>query len=327
MTTTLGPTDQQIETMRDHVMTSIAMSERKTLASTVRGREKRRKFVWLAVASGITAAALVVVGVTWPLGSGGASAQAAEALHDAATLTVLTADPIVGPGEYLKIETSESYSTTGMNADGDFVSWLAPSTRALYVPGTQSDDWVLERYRLEPTTFFGDGAQELAMKDWAINRVDKLTNGIFRAPEGFAFAATLADTSAMPHDPQKLYDYFVATDRGGSNSVEENVWVRITDLLRTGTVPADLRAALYGAASLVPGVEIIPGGATVDGQMGIVLGRVESSRTTRQDIIIDPTNGLLLGERMVLSAERSGAPAGTIISATSVRTSIVDSAP
>jgi len=323
---TLGPTDQQIESMREHVMTSIALSERTAHTSGVRGKKTRRKIVWLAVASSVTAATLVVVGATWP-GNSGASAQAAEVLHRAAMLTVLTTDPVVGPGQYLKIETSENYSTTGMNSAGDFVSWLAPSTRTLYVPGTPSDDWVLERYLMEPTTFFGDGAREAAMKEWSINRFDKYTNGIFHAPEGYDFATTFADTSALPRDPQKLYDYFVSTDKGGSNSLAENVWVRITDLLRTGIVPADFRAALYGAASLVPGVEIIPGGATVHGRTGIVLGRLENSRNARQDIIIDPANGLILGERVVLTAEQSMAPAGTLVAATSVRTSIVDSAP
>ena len=48
----------------------------------------------------------------------------------------------------------------------------------------------------------------------------------------------------MPRDPAALRGHFYDAYTGGSASIDEDVWVRIADLLRTGEVPADLRAAL-----------------------------------------------------------------------------------
>jgi RNA polymerase sigma-70 factor (ECF subfamily) len=55
----------------------------------------------------------------------------------------------------------------------------------------------------------------------------------------------------------------------------------IGDLLRTGLVPADLRASLYKAAALIPGVTITDTQATLDGRTGIATGRVEEETNMR----------------------------------------------
>ncbi|MBT2513287.1 hypothetical protein [Arthrobacter sp. ISL-30] len=47
----------------------------------------------------------------------------------------------------------------------------------------------------------------------------------------------------------------------------------------------------------------------------------------RTDIIIDPTSGLVIGEQDVLLKDYPGSPAGTVSTWTSVKTSIVNSAP
>ena len=67
--------------------------------------------------------------------------------------------------------------------------------------------------------------------------------------------------------------------------------------------------------------------ATLDGRKGISIGRTESKTAERQDIIIDPTNGLVIGERLVILNGQPGIPAGTALGSTSVTTSVVNSAP
>lgn len=92
-------------------------------------------------------------------------------------------------------------------------------------------------------------------------------------------------------------------------------------------VPADLRAALYKAAALIPGVTVTDEQATLDGRKGIAIGRVETASHRRQDIIIDPKTGLLIGEREVLTAPEGSMPAGTATTWTAIETTISGTAP
>src|SRR5205823_12699838 len=64
----------------------------------------------------------------------------------------------------------------------------------------------------------------------------------------------------------------------------------IADRLRTGVVPADLRAALYKTAALIPDVTAGDRQATVDCRAGIAIGIPTPDGGTRRDIIIDPTS-------------------------------------
>jgi RNA polymerase sigma-70 factor (ECF subfamily) len=114
---------------------------------------------------------------------------------------------------------------------------------------------------------------------------------------------------------------------GQGQSIDGEALVFIADLLRTGMVPADLRAALYKAAALIPGVSVTDGQATLGGRKGIAIGRVEETSHTRQDIIIDPKTGLLIGERQVLTQAQGPIPAGTATTLTTIGTSVSDTAP
>jgi RNA polymerase sigma-70 factor (ECF subfamily) len=104
--------------------------------------------------------------------------------------------------------------------------------------------------------------------------------------------------------------------------------VSIADTLRTGVVPAELRAALYKAVAGIPGVTITDNAVTLDGHTGIAFGR-EEKNGIRQEIIIDPHTGMLVGEREVLLRDGllPGVPAGESMGWTTVTTSVVDSAP
>ena len=102
--------------------------------------------------------------------------------------------------------------------------------------------------------------------------------------------------------------------------------VFIADLLRTGLVPADLRAALYKAAAMIPGVTIMEGQANLDGRTGVAIGRTEGT-LMRQEIIIDPKTGQVIGERQVLTKDYGVMPTGTPLAWTAVETSVSDTAP
>jgi len=91
-------------------------------------------------------------------------------------------------------------------------------------------------------------------------------------------------------------------------SPESEAFVTIADGLRTGVVPADLRAALHKAAALIPGVTVGDRRATVDGRTGIAIGVPSPDGVVRTGIIIDPTSGLVIGEQDVLLWDCSLSP-------------------
>ncbi|PRY67200.1 hypothetical protein B0I08_10795 [Glaciihabitans tibetensis] len=327
MTRTLGPTAEQVRTMRQSIFSQISDEPPLVSRRVAAGGRGRTRIAFAAV--GAAAAAALVVGSIFLPGGPDSSAEAATILNDAADLSIASAEIVAKSGQYLRIETHASYTNVGSSADGEKVSWVAPETTVVYKPADSDAEWVMERRQEIPTEFFGEGAEAAAMESWEDSKNSATQNGIFRARDAAFYGSPdpAWATDFLPRDPQKLYEYIRDEYNGGSTNADEDAWVRITALLRTGTAPADLRSALYSVAAMIPGIEIVPGGATLNGRTGIAIGRFEPARDERQDIIVDPTTGDLIGERTVRTVAGFGAPAGITRAATSVTTSVVTSTP
>ncbi|MCC9204998.1 CU044_5270 family protein [Arthrobacter sp. zg-Y769] len=299
----------------------------------------RRRLVLASAAAALLVGGIVIADVVRPNGPG-ATAEAAEVLNDAAEATIRTSDPLVGPGQYLKIET-KALTYGGMQAaDGSDISWQETVSDQLYIPADKEAEWVWDRGERIPLESSSDAAKAAAAETAKLLQKGKgglpnPTVGIQRAPGG-AFYGTapmviigtsLQDAGSLPRDPQALLDLIYERTKGANKTPERAAFVTIADGLRTGAVPADLRAAMYKAAALIPGVVVGDRQATVDGRTGIAIGLASPEGTSRDDIIIDPATGLVIGEQDVLLKDFSGSPAGTVSSWTSVQTSVVDSAP
>jgi hypothetical protein len=135
------------------------------------------------------------------------------------------------------------------------------------------------------------------------------------------------DLDALPDDPQELLEHIHRVRQGQSASTEEQVMVFITDMLRSGLVPAEQRAVLYQTLMLVPGVDVTAGTAVLDGRTGVAIGRWEAQREERQEIIIDPDTGAFIGERFILTADMDTVPAGAVSMSAAVTTTVVDTVP
>lgn len=337
MITDLGPSAEQIQSMRRNVMKHV---EDRSL-SRERTRRPRRvsaqRIGLIALGAGVLAAALVVTSVIMPGGTKvGTAANAAEFLGTAAVTTLHSSDPTPGPGQYLRVSTN-AVDLVDATPQGSTttLAWLDPSTIVVYIPADRSGKWIQERHNLRPTTFFGD-SEKLAMQNFEGIQKSPAMEGIIRE-NGGAFYETLApgqkvaqeyDVEKLPRDPGALRDYFYNSYVGGSASIDENVWKRMTELLRTPGLSAGLRAPLYKAMALVPGVKIIDSDVNVNGHTGVALGRTDPARPSMSlEVIIDPSTGLLIGERMVNLVKDGAIPAGTNISWTAIETDVVDSAP
>lgn len=279
-----------------------------------------------AIAFGV-ATALVLSNVVGLAGwRGGADAAAAAALSDAAAATIKTSDPIVNPGQYLEVSTQAVYSVEGDDGSGHGAAYLATQNGQMYVPANHKDDWVWVRDPSTVAQTFGAASERAAA---SVADQSKVAD-IIRAADGAWYNGKPTEWGfdQLPRDPQQLLNYIYRTTAGQGVSPDGEALVFIADTLRTGVVPADLRAALYDAAAGIPGVKITDQAATLDGQTGIAFGRDESNGV-RQEIIIDPSTGLMIGERQVLLRDNllPGVPAGESMGWTTVMTTVVDSAP
>jgi RNA polymerase sigma-70 factor (ECF subfamily) len=290
-----------------------------------------------SAAAALLVGGIVVAEVVRP--SPGAIAEAAEVLNNAAAATIQTSDPVVGPGQYLKIDTTSvnaaAVSLGDPGTGGRSVEWLDKSSDHLYVPSDQTAEWIWNREARIPTTFFSEEAKAEATKYQQTQAGDSIRMGeLLRAPGGnfyraprllFAGLPLLEGVKTLPRDPQALLDTIRQLDNPDRSEAE--TLESIAAALQTGVVPADLRAALYKAAALIPGVTVVDREANLDGKTGTAIGIEDPDRGTRMDIIIDPATGLLIGQREVRMTAGETFPAGTATSWTSVQTSVVNSAP
>jgi hypothetical protein len=111
-------------------------------------------------------------------------------------------------------------------------------------------------------------------------------------------AAEFEDLGLLPRDPESLLDA-IRDDPSTEPDDDLGVLVRIGSLLGRGDADPGLRAALFRAAALLPGVEL--GGEVKDR-----LGRLGEEITIRTEgvvvrLIVEPDSSLLLGYETVAS--------------------------
>lgn len=127
----------------------------------------------------------------------------------------------------------------------------------------------------------------------------------------------------LPRGAEPLYQWLrdATAHRGSTPSGMFHYGMQV---LRAGLMPADLRADWYRALAMIDGVRVVGTVTTPDGRTGLALGFDEPRE--RRELILDPTNGDFIGERMVAGTEPDYpwiAP-GTVTSLVSVTTTVVD---
>ncbi len=292
----------------------------------------RSRWRWAAISSVAATALTVTLVLSDVVGlagwRGGAETAAAAVLEQAASSAGQLSDPAVSDGEYLLVETTAMYVSS---TDG--VSFPTLTTDQMYIPADRDDDWVWFRPLSEPYGSFGPESQAASEENFASiyaehgkDYVEKL-----RAPAGRWYSGDSQVSpealSDLPRDPHRLLNFIYRTTLGAGPSQDGEALVFIADRLRSGVLPADMRASLYQAAALIPGVEFVEDQATLDGRTGTAIGRVEANGDFRQDIIVDPDTGLFIGERTTQLAAQDGIPANTITSWSAVTTTVVADAP
>ncbi|MCU1562980.1 MAG: hypothetical protein JWN05_1359 [Arthrobacter sp.] len=109
-----------------------------TVAAHGRPRPVRRR-VMLASAAALLLVGGIVAADVIISGKSGATAEAAQVLETAAAATITAADPPVGPGQYLKVDTKAVYAAFG-GLSGPPSLWLDQANSQMYVPADRNGE-------------------------------------------------------------------------------------------------------------------------------------------------------------------------------------------
>lgn len=299
------PTAQQLEPALNRLEAAMA-------GKMVRTRRRAPRARWVLVAA---AGAVVLTLVTGNVTMAVQSARAADFLRAAADDALQFSDPTPAPGQYLLSHTHANWPTS---SNGGPWVW-GVQTIDVYIPADRDQDWVLYR----------DWGELLSRESESERfEVARAKNGEFY-DDGVSWGNWYGPISDIPvGSGREVLDYFDAQYRGGSMSRDEDNFERILTVLRTGIVPAEQRAGLYEALALIPGVTSTNDVANLDGETGVAIGRTEALRGgIRSEIIIDPSTGLVIGEREVTTYAVFGLGYNDTFSLTAIETRVVDTAP
>ncbi|ODU00436.1 MAG: hypothetical protein ABS81_23570 [Pseudonocardia sp. SCN 72-86] len=229
-------------------------------------------------------------------------------------------DVAPGPGEYLCVAT-RAWWTGFLSAPGHRLACIFEQLLTEWVPHDPADDWLWDRRMTGERRWLvgnDDEARALgidASPRWPTGRWQAAHGDWFGAREaswGFPTPEFLAE---LPTEPDALLRRLEGAGPG-----VRGVSKRVAALLRTGRVPAELRAALYAVLDRAPGLAV-EAGRNVDGVEGIAFVVEDAGRRT--ELIVDPDGGAFIGEReTVLDVPETGLPPGTVTSETAVRSGI-----
>ena len=181
---------REIEKTQDPATPARIARSRAQVLARVSASPKRRvraRWVWggTAAVGGLSTAAVVatvvIAGLAAPVVVQPASAAAVEILNDAAEVVITGVDPVIGPGQYLKIrKTYELVSLWDAGAAvpvAGFNTATLPSSEGavharglsdLYVPSDRTQDWILDdRATNEVLDVWGDPRVRAAYDEMA----------------------------------------------------------------------------------------------------------------------------------------------------------------
>jgi hypothetical protein len=242
-------------------------------------------------------------------------------------------DEPMGPGQCRYVLTRAWWMGHVQRSGHDF-SCLAENVIQIWVPADERDQWLLDRRQTGRRTWLEGTAEQFARASGGL--LGSWPTGRWQAPFGDFFAAESGKQpgpveecwqlpnshflAALPRDPQVLYERLRA-DSPDDRPGYAGAFVYAADALRTGRVPADLRAGLYRALLLLPGVET--GEADDQGGTRRICLAVDDG-VRRNEIFISSADGQFAGERATLTRDVRGLAAGTVTTDTAVRVAIVD---
>lgn len=318
----LKPQQRGLGAMREKLMEGMTgeVQPRLNTVETGERARRRRPLRWLAAAAVVLLATGGVVAQTVLFSSATAAAQ--EALTSAADIAARAEDPVLSAGQYRYVATHAWWMRTA-GAENESFSFLNENLIEVWIPADPNGEW-LQRRRETGNRKWVVGTEAearaagvlLEEMPWPEQRAQG-GNFVENGPEHGNWQFPKPEfLASLPTDPEQLYDRLREDSGGGKQAL-----VYAADALRTGLMPAALRANLLRALTHLPGLDVIDNAADLDGHKGVALGISEDGE--RQEMILNPDTGEVIGERKVSDSMFAGIPKGTVISYSSVTTAIV----
>lgn len=220
-----------------------------------------------------------------------ASAQAAEILHRAADVARADQAPAPRADQFILTETKAFFPVVGQNDPGTSISrsWMS-------VDGTHDGlIWTSDPAAGGRQSTVIPGCRDGQAAEWA--------------PDGTLLNSTRPCTPAsaylsdLPTDAAAMLTYLQRMSEDTEPSSEET-FANVGVLIRRGYLSAQSRAALYEAATKIPGVVASPAMTDAAGRSGV--GVSLAGKTDRYDLIFDPQTYEFLGWQVVPVAADGG---------------------
>jgi len=248
--------------------------------------------------AGVLGAALLVVGLTNLGGAPGATPAAAAALERLARIAGSGPSLVPGPGEYLYVRSVSDYPAVieGGRGQTPCVSY-AVDHRQVWIAADGSG---LLRESTGPTTFPSAADQEHCQAVAPKLASASGTSNLWFAAGCFELGPT-NDMGSLSTDPGTLLEQMRRLDGGPDTPGED--FVHVGDFLRETDASPELRAALYRAAALIPGVQLL---GTVQDHFGRHgLGVALTTDGVRHELIFNGQTAALMGEQSTGSTPES----------------------
>ncbi|BCJ36894.1 hypothetical protein Athai_43970 [Actinocatenispora thailandica] len=348
------PTPAALAAARDRLTRRIATADPVTAPARPRRPLSWRSVLARRLAIGVAGAAAVAVGAgvvvatanhpTAPApgaagshsaGTGTAVTTPGAALSLAADHTAKAGDPVVGRGRYRHV-----VSTSWHGEYDQGVAFQTKQRQEVWVPADSNGTWWWRETDCLDTRF-ASKADERKVRakapSWFTTKVSVASGHGDRqeaAPAGgpqpggsgepdWAFP-TPAFLAKQPRDPKKLLAVIEAAQRPSALTKADRptlAFLSIAQVMGSGYVPADLRASLYRAAKLIPGIKLNSTTAELGGRKGISVSKLSPYGILQQEIVFDAKTGAFIGERETVAkaiGDAAHLPVGSVYRSTSV---------
>ncbi|MGC5221844.1 hypothetical protein ACPW96_04495 [Micromonospora sp. DT81.3] len=231
---------------------------------------------------------------------------AASVLEGAAALATTSAGSAIADDGYLRIDHRTEqlvlYAADAPNSpynasrESATAAWVVAGTYSTFIPADRSGEWVrVFQPEKQLLSLYGTDAEPLAadwlgmtLKEVIVNRYQ----GGLGDPGDETYPTYGSDAyfAQMPRDPQALIDWNRARlSAGNVQDLDEGVVTVLTQDLELNAAPPDLRAAMFRALALAPGVEI----QSVDGDLTTIAFHYDSYEPRMGTMTIDTRTGLV----------------------------------
>ena len=255
---------------------------------------------WTLPAGGLALAgiAAAVIALTSGADSGRiapAPANAAEALRRVAAVAVQTPAAVPRDDQYYYVKTTATWLSmyAGQDPDHTNAASLVEHEREIWLSVDRTGKLIDRAVGSRPLTQ-ADTARQQGPTPPNLDRPMGPIHHYFVGDEKLSRAGLLA----FPTEPQTIFDRLRARVGNRGHSPDGEVFTEIGDALRESPAPADLRAGLYRALALVPGIELVGTVTDREGRTGTAVAFTEVG--IRNELIFDPDTSELFAEQQVL---------------------------